>query len=144
MKNKYIKDLGVGKECFLPFIGYKYAKGHSKRKFRKQIRKYGFADVETWNLDSTASIWLYSHIKMMLEEGGKIVDYYAPNYLSKEEDEALAKLGVPEPLRKTDGTIFDFMCSLLEQSFTVDDTEAIKLESTAFHIFAIMLPRAWW
>ena len=81
---------------------------------------------------------------MMLEEGGKIVDYYAPNYLSKEEDEALAKLGVPEPLRKTDGTIFDFMCSLLEQSFTVDDTEAIKLESTAFHIFAIMLPRAWW
>jgi len=128
----------------LPYIGYKFTKGRKSR-YRKEIRKYGFASPETWDLNETASVWLYSHIKMMLDIGGEIVDFYYPFTLPEQEDKALAELGVPLPLRGSAGDIFDFICSLLEEAKATDDEDrSFKLTTTAFHIFAIMLPYAWW
>ena len=63
--------------CCMPNAKYDYLKMTKKRRkfLDSQVRRFGFTDCETWSLDYTSCVWLYSHIKMMLDIGGKVVNF---------------------------------------------------------------------
>ena len=170
--NKYNKDLLAIKkikpdaDCFwIPNAKYdclKLSKNREKH-LDTQKERYGFTECETWELDYTACIWLYSHIKMMLDIGGKIVDYEW-EWWGDEFRKELQEVGVDTDLYHNDKMVFEYICELLEvaESYAnyepdpqddIDasaklcmamDNKAMELRSKAFKVFAVMMPRAGW
>ena len=55
-------------------------------RWKKQRKKYGFDDRETWNLDRMFVEWIYTRFKMYKEIGGKIVNlsYHKFQYKDRE------------------------------------------------------------
>ncbi len=47
---------------------------HRKERWAEQRSVYGFDDSETWDLSSTFYAWLYEHLRMYVDIGGKAVD----------------------------------------------------------------------
>ena len=150
--NKYNKKLksvqkGYDDNYCLPNVDYSQIKDKRTKYWKKQKKKYGFADTETWSLDYTASIWLYMHIKMMLDIGGQTVNYEW-DWWTDEFREELKAEGVDVSKCKNDKDVFEYICKLIEKSdaYEVDGNEdkAIPLRQKAFKIFAVMMPRAWW
>lgn len=130
----------------------------SRRKhLEDQRKKYGFDDTETWSLNQTACVWLYSHIKMMLDVGGQIVNYDYPGMWSDEIKQGLIAEGVDITEYNTDRLVFDFICELFEKADELNsmsdvdvakvldaEKEAIKLQSKAFRIWSVIMYRAGW
>ena len=130
-----------------------YLKMSKKRRKQldSQIRRFGFTDCETWDLGYTSCVWLYSHIKMMLDIGGKIVDFewdwWDDNFRQK-----LKAVGVDTDKYTNDKMVFEYICELLEEADSLNynsesfdaDIKAYELERKAFTIYGVMLPRAWW
>lgn len=170
--NKYnkgllsIKKLKPDADCFwMPNAKYNYLKMTKKRKkhLDTQVKRYGFNECETWELDTTACVWLYSHIKMMLDIGGKIVDYEW-EWWDDEFREKLQAVGVDTEKYHNDKMVFDYICELLEEAEVCDNyeselnvytdaelqkwiemgTKAMDLRAKAFMVFAVIMPRAGW
>ena len=130
-----------------------YLKMSKKRRKQldSQIRRFGFTECETWGLDYTACVWLYSHIKMMLDVGGKVVDFEWV-WWNDEFKQELKDAGVDTEKYHNDKLVFEYICELLEEADSLnydsesfdDDIKAFDLQKKAFRIFGIMLPRAWW
>ena len=72
MKNKYLEELGLKKGEY--GSDYSEISHKQKKKFKKQRKKYGFDERETWNINTILIEWLYSHLMMYTEKGGKVVD----------------------------------------------------------------------
>lgn len=72
--HKYLNDLGIKSTNVCIFNSGDKDESGRQRLFRLQRKKYGFDERETWGMDYTMITWLYSHFKMFLEIGGKIVD----------------------------------------------------------------------
>lgn len=138
----------------LPNAKTDYLKMSKKRRaqLESQKRRFGFTDTETWELDYTASVWLYSHIKMMLDIGGKIVNYEWEGGWSDDLRKDLQDVGVDTEIYHNDKLVFGYICELLEKADKMfatsadiqEDVTATELRVKAFKIFAVMLPRAWW
>lgn len=163
--NKYTKTLPSFNNhndtptVVMPNGGHKVVEGKKyQKKLKKQIKKYGFSQAETYDLDETATIWLYTHIKMMLDIGGKTVDYSWKRPRTSEFIEEVKKYGYTGE-SYSDLAIFNYILQLIEESealfnsieknedlnaFTKREDEALKKRQNAFHLFAIMLPSAWW
>lgn len=73
-QHKYLNDLGIKSTNVCIFNSGDKDESGRQRLFRLQRKKYGFDERETWSMDFTLITWLYSHLKMFLEIGGKIVD----------------------------------------------------------------------
>ena len=137
--------------CCLPNAKYDYLKLSKKRKnhLDSQIRRFGFTDNETWDLDYTACVWLYSHIKMMLDIGGKIVDFEW-EWWGDEFKKELQEVGVDTDKYHNDKMVFEYICELLEEAdkllyeFDLNHNKIYDIKKKAFTIFGVMLPRAWW
>lgn len=158
--NKYnkgllsIKRLKPDADCFwMPNAKYDYLKLSKKRRkhLDTQKERYGFTECETWELDYTACIWLYSHIKMLLDVGGKVVDFEW-EWWGDEFRKELREVGVDTDKYHNDKMVFEYICELLEEADNIqctsyrleDDEKVYNLHRKAFAIFGIMLPRAWW
>lgn len=101
-RNKFLDELGLKKhEYGVNFImkcdRKKDRKKDKKRRkrWKKQQKLYGFDERETWNLYEQYAEWLYSHLKMFLEEA-KIIDlsFWKVEYHGKTytEEEAIEKI----------------------------------------------------
>lgn len=113
------------------------------QRWKKQRKKYGFDDRETWALNSTFVEWLYSHLKMYLKIGGKIVnlDFHKLEFEGKEytQKEAIKKiLKACKYYFRINGYIKDIP-SDIEKENKADENmqEAIRL-------FAALFPAMWW
>ena len=54
---------------------FSYDKQESRNKhWKKQRKRYGFDDRETWSLDYTFIIWVYERFNMYKDKAGDIVD----------------------------------------------------------------------
>lgn len=75
MRNKYLEDLGI--KPIIEKTRYNivdFFKNIPKAfHYFKQRRTYGFDSRECFNLNDTFVEWLYSHIKMYLEDADKII-----------------------------------------------------------------------
>jgi hypothetical protein len=120
-----------------------------RKSWKKQIKKYGFADTEVYSLDYTAAVWFYEHIKMLLDEGGKTVNYSWEHGWSEEEKECLKSLGYSPDFYKSDKDVFELILCLLESydSATCELDEKNESDyylTKAFKLIAVFLPRMWW
>lgn len=139
--------------CSIPNAKRDYLKLSKKRQkqLESQERRFGFTDCETWDLDYTACVWLYSHIKMMLDIGGKMVDF-TWDWWGDDFRKSLQDVGVDTDKYHNDKMVFEYICELLEEADNIqctsykleDDERRYDLQRKAFAIFGIMLPRAWW
>lgn len=50
-----------------------------RKRFNKQIKKYGFADSETWELENVMIMLLYERLKMYLDESNIDLGYHKCN-----------------------------------------------------------------
>lgn len=152
--NKYNKDLiSVQRQLYkgdvLCVPNEKFSKKDKRsKKWKKQRKKYGFCDTETWSLDYTARVWFYSHIKMLLDIGSKVVNYDIEVFLTKREAEGIAKLGYNSKDFKTDREIFEFILSLLRSGDELiengkEDEGRLQIQK-AFQLIAVFMPRMWW
>ena len=136
--------------CCMPNAKYDYLKMTKKRRkfLDSQVRRFGFTDCETWSLDYTACVWLYSHIKMMLDIGGKVVNFEW-EWWNDEFRKELQAVGVDTDKYHNDKMVFEYICELLEEAdklvYECDFTnKEYDLKKKAFAIFGVMIPRAWW
>lgn len=121
----------------------------TRKRWKKQRKKYGFCDTETYSLDYTAAVWFYEHINMLLDIGGKTVNYNWERPMSQEERQCLLNLGYSPEFYKTDRDVFELILSLLESYDSANCELDEQNESTyyltkAFKIIAVFLPRMWW
>ena len=140
----------------LPNGKYDYLEMSKRRRAQldSQIRRFGFTDRETWSLEYTSCVWLYSHIKMMLDIGGKVVDYEwdGSQAWSDELFKELEEAGVDTKKYHNDKAVFEYICQLLEEadelscgSYSIDnDKKAMELQSKAFRIYSVIMHAAWW
>lgn len=152
--NKYNKDLiSVQRQLYkgdvLCVPNEKFSKKDKRsKKWKKQRKKYGFCDTETWSLDYTARVWFYSHIKMLLDKGGRVVNYNIEVSPTKREAEALVKLGLDSKDFRTDRDIFEFILALLRSGDELIENgkeEEGRLQiQKAFQLIAVFMPRMWW
>ena len=151
---KSIRTLKPDADCYcVPNSKNDYIKMSKKRRHQldSQIRRFGFTDCETWDLDYTACVWIYSHIKMMLDIGGKIVDFEW-EWWGDEFRSELQAAGVDTDKYHNDKMVFEYICELFEEADKLQcdypsidqDQKVYELHKKAFAIFGIMLPRAWW
>lgn len=82
MNRQYLKNIGLLSED-LPDTVYTKEGNMDKRanKYKKHLEKTGVNTVDTWNLDTTAMMWLYERLIEYKAEASKIVDltYYKFN-----------------------------------------------------------------
>lgn len=80
MAHKYLNDIGIKSDATCVFNTTEIEKDENgnetsrMQRFREEREEYGFDDRETWSLDWTMIGWMYSHLAMYLEIGGKMVD----------------------------------------------------------------------
>lgn len=73
-RHKYLNQIGISSNeaCIFNTSGFEPEK---MKKYRQERQKYGFDSRETWCLSYTLISWIYSHIRYMKEEAGKVIDW---------------------------------------------------------------------
>lgn len=125
--NKYIEDLGIKFED-TPW-GWDN-EGSRQSKWQEQREIYGFDERETWGLDFTFAIWLYSRIKMFKEVSSKIVRLDFHKFMI-------------DDVEYTQLEIIDQILKNTEIYLTSTDNNRDKLVK-ATELFAKILPAMWW
>ena len=140
---KQIKSLRNYDSICLPNYTSPLAQAKEKKRRIKEKKKYGYALAETYSLDYTAAIWLYEHIKMLLEEGGKIVDFECEHGWSDYENKIFDELGIA-PIN--DKEALEQVCTYIESALEIDGLEEEYYERLrkGFLLWTAIMPRAWW
>lgn len=111
-----------------------------EEKLKKNKRKYGFDDRETYNLDTTFYQWLYERLVRYKELASKIIDFKSD--YSHRWDYKGKSLNQIE--------LIDKAIALLEEYFTTDgktlkeDLALMNKALEAAQIFVMILPAMWW
>ena len=159
---KYLNDIGIkDEETCIP----NSADTSDERmpRFLEQREKYGFDERETWSLDFTFSCWLYEHLRMFLDIGGKIVDLnfykFEISVLEELKNPVKNEKGFPERIFKknkkkievTQEEAIRKCIEYLENYFKLKQEigieNAIKADAyleNAVEIFKVILPAMWW
>ena len=128
MKRKYLDDIKVNGR-------WDQITDKREKRWKKQRKKYGFDERETWGLDEAFYEWLYERLKMYKEIGGRVVnlDYHRFEYEGKEYTQA---------------ELIDEMLKRLEVSFSEEYSDWKEDQYKYVHeiekIWAVVLPAMWW
>ena len=74
MNRKYLEDIIPKEDIFGNYD--KTCERHEH--WDRQIEKYGFCDIETWNLDKAFAQIIYERLMMYLERASNVVDLSQP------------------------------------------------------------------
>lgn len=142
---RYYKNLkGINSLTCIPNTPVNNLSNGEKNAILKSRKKYGYAAGETYSLDYTAAIWLYEHLRMLQEIGGRIVDYnWEHGAFTEEEKKVFLELNISP---KTDNEIFNYICEHIEKAFEDDlsDEGYIENLTKAFKLWSVTFSRAWW
>lgn len=129
MKRKYLDDIGVKERHDL------WNKDDKRqKKWKKQRRKYGFDERETWCLESAFYCWLYERLMFYREKAPVDLSYRKFDFKGKEY---------------TQGELIDIMLERLRLCLTDDGYNCLVGEqydqiTEIAQIWAIVLPAMWW
>ena len=86
---KYLENIGVSPENY--GTNFCDKSDHRWKRWKKQRKKYGFDDRETWCLEYTFYQWLYTRLTMYKKIAGKTIDleWHKVNYTPKGSDESI-------------------------------------------------------
>ena len=162
--HKYLNDLGIKSTNVCIFNSGDKGESGWKRLFRLQRKKYGFDERETKGMDFTLITWLYSHLKMFLEIGGKIADLEFLKFsdvpvlidipeAERERDIGWAKHYQKEVLAASELSLkqcIDIAIKYMEQYLVSGEGEyeeerrGLECAQCALKIIAVIFPALWW
>lgn len=162
-KHKYLNDLGI-KSDEICIFNTSEKKDKRADRFKKERKKYGFDSRETWCLGWTMIGWMYSHLKMYLETGGRVVNlsfhkfdvpvlveipederevYEGSENVKAYQKEVITNLTQEEAIN----TALGYMEYYLKNNDTFkheEETRAIECAQCAMKIVAEVFPALWW
>lgn len=144
---RYYKNLkGINSLICIPNTPVNNLSSREKNAVLKSRKKYGYAAGETYALDYTAAIWLYEHLRMLQEVGGKFVDYnWEHGAFTEQEEKMFVELGISP---KTDNDVFNQICKYIENAFEYDEDlsreDYVENLTKAFKLWSVTFTRAWW
>lgn len=137
--------------------------------FKSQRQTYGFDERETWDLDHTSVLWIYTHLKRYLDWAcvelydEEVCHIYNVEIVSKDQSDNYlydwidieTKSGVNyRELRLqtyheelAEGKIIELICEYLEQYIQadfIDNRLELALAQHAIKLYADILPSLWW
>ncbi len=134
-RNKYLEDIGLKPWEY----GVNWTVDNEKKQlkiWKKQRKKYGFDDRETYELHDIYAEWLYSHLKMYKKTASGLVDltYHTIDFEGRTYTEIEA---IDRVLKWTE--------YFLKNRDDVDKEEkAMKKLQKATRLWSEILPFAWW
>ena len=134
MARKYLNDIGVNDTV----IGIK---PDDKRwsQWNKEIGKYGFAEYETWNMDTSFYAWLYERLQCFLEVA--VIDFDAEiesNKFRYDDDTYTLRELINKMLY---GCEIALKANGFYLNLTYEEKEAIE---EVVWIWATVMPAMWW
>lgn len=139
--NKYLEKLGFDASS------YRVTSGQLTKKRRKQIKKYGFCDIETYNLDMLFFQWLYSHLKMYKDLAGKVVDLGWENGIEIRVPSAnkgnKEKEVISCSLLRAINILIDMTEKVLKGMLNEKDIDSEECKNIC-EIWGVILPYMWW
>ena len=141
-----IDNLNKSKNHAVTYPNYnpQFLSGKDKKRRAKDKKKYGYSSSETWSLDFTSAIWLYEHIRMLVEVGGQIVDFEAEHNWTETEEKVFKELEIaPTNDKEAFEQICEYLALVLEKDSIDIEGYAENLRK-AFTLWAVVAPRAWW
>ena len=160
MSHKYLNKLGIKSDSTAIFNTEEKDQDRDKR-FKKQRKKYGFDERETWCLDYTFITWLYSHLRLYKKVSIVNLDYHKfeiPVLYELSPDELEYDTGCKYPKKyykevietHTQGEAINLMIYYF-QFYLLNDNSEIEPEFRAFEkakcgikIFAEVFGAMWW
>ncbi len=163
-KNKYTKGLysvrtGQGNYSCLPAAPITDDIFKNKRKkYESQKRRYGFDERELWSLDYTSYVWLYSHLKALIE--ADMVDWeWKGNFVDSDGEyteygKRLIEAGVPNPISTE--AVIDYLIQRIEEADRLihcynkndktfdNEKQGYVILAEVFRIYGVLLPELWW
>lgn len=128
MKRKYLDDIKVNGR-------WDQIVDEREKRWKKQRKKYGFDERETWGLDEAFYEWLYERLKMYKEIGGKVIN------LDSGKFEYGGKI-------YSEAELIDEMLKRLEFNFSDKyndwEEDQYKYVHEIEKIWAVVLPAMWW
>lgn len=137
--------------------------------FKSQRQTYGFDERETWDLDHTSVLWIYTHLKRYLDWAcvelydEEVCHMYNVEIVSKDQlgnylydwIDIETKSGINyRKLRLqtyyeelSEGKIIELICEYLEQYIQadfIDNKLELALAQHAIKLYADILPSLWW
>lgn len=129
MNRKYLEDIIPKEKIF----GYHNSDDHRHKRWCKQEKKYGFCDIETWDLDAAFAQIIYERLMMYKEIGGEVVDltYHTHTYLGEEKT----------TLELIDMMIEKCKVAIKESSVSIDH---VDIMDEVYTILKICHKSLWW
>jgi len=149
MSHKYLNDIGIKSNdvCIFNTESIDTDKDGQKR-FKKQRKKYGFDERETWSMNYTMATWIYSHFKAYKKYASKIVDltYHKFNIPKWNEEENVIS---DEMIEINQQEAIDIVIKNIKFYLKYNDdldkgNIAIRKFEYAFRIIGIIAPAMWW
>jgi len=145
MKKKTYKKKGYVKCELLEDIGLKphqygtnFCDKSDKQwgKWRKQRKKNGFDERETWCMDFMFYQWLYTRLTMYKKKAKKIVDltFYKFQYTPSDTE---------IPIEVTQKTAIDIVRNEAKRMILSDDDTEV-FDKNIMNLFYDLLPHLWW
>ena len=159
----YLEQLGVNPDGYYLQEDPAVTKHHPE--MQEEINKYGFPACEAWDLGNLSTAWLYEHLMLFLDEGGKVVDLNFPKVTIPK----LVTSSSPNAGKLIDGKYRRYYRYYREEEIECTLEDAIKIcchylssylkyindypeeelrlyecRQQAFKIYSIILPYMWW
>lgn len=150
--HKYLNDIGISSKDTCIFSTNE-CEIRNMRRYDEQRKTYGFDERETWCLSYTLISWIYSHVRYMKEEAGKIIDWSAHSFTIPVLQEVYGPFNPNEKYKfhkrieeehnvKEIWDIIAAYCEpyLLEENILLSEEKAM----CAIEIISIIFPVLWW
>lgn len=163
MAHKYLNKIGIDSEniCLYNTEAVDFERGE---KFKKQRKKHGFDERETWDMAFTSATWLYEHLKMFKKVSVVFLDGHKFNIpvlhdIPEDKLHEYIQQGCTFPVRytteeievRTQGEAIDLMLEYLEKYILSVDKFNTEIErkgfealQCAFKIYAEVVGAMWW
>lgn len=122
-----------------------------KEKIRgyKWRKRTGYAYAEIFSLDYTSYVWLYEHIKLMLEES--YIDWDYKDWAGEDTRKELDAEGMTEEEYPSLRSVLNYITDTIYEADKMANEEidykkeniAIKMIQRAFRIYSIVMPYCW-
>ena len=131
--DKFFKDNNKSAGEYPYYLRYDKDEPRNKR-WKKQRKKYGFDDRETWSLDYAFIVWVYERFNMYKDIGGQIVNLDYHKFTIDDKEYTQREL--------IDRIISD--CEYLMKSDIWDAAVYDKKYEDLMKCFSAVLPAMWW
>lgn len=157
MAHKYLNKLGVSSKDSCIFNSEDTSDKRYKL-FKKQRKKYGFDERETWSLDYTLATWLYEHLCVYEKVTIVRLDYHEFDipvlYIETDSENENKKKTYTKLEHKNQKEAMDlcieylgkYIFSKCNDKFVPFEEEEIicVYYKTALEIISIIFPALWW